>query len=147
VRLFLLGIVALAIAGCTAPGEPPAHPSPADYADLMRRETDKAQSSLATMTMTLRLVQRGDITRNYAVVVSRQAGSDLDGVVTDLRQVSAPSAAQATAQRRLGRLLDAASGRVTSLDADWGDDAAVARLLHDVTKASARAQRLSQALG
>jgi len=81
-----MALLVVAVAGCTAPGEPPAHPSTADYHDLMRRETGMATSTIATMQVVVGESRRGRITQNYATVMTRQSVADLTSVVTDLRQ-------------------------------------------------------------
>src|SRR4051794_28807821 len=99
IRRLLPVVLLLAVTGCRPPGEPPANPSPQAYHDLMARETDKAASSLATLQQVVSLMQRDKLTENYATVATRQSAADLDGVATDLAQVSAPSPGAETAKR------------------------------------------------
>ena len=104
-RVFIAALLVMTVAGCTAPGEPPAHPATADYHDLMRRETGKATSTIATMQVVVGELRRGRITQNYATVMTRQSVADLTSIVTDLRQITAPSADLVRHQRQLQRLL------------------------------------------
>jgi len=107
VRRILVALFVLTVAGCTAPGEPPAHPSTAEYHDLMRRETGKATSTIATMRVVVGQLRRGRMPQNYATVMTRQSVADLTSVLTDLRQITAPSADLARGQRRLARVTPA----------------------------------------
>jgi hypothetical protein len=59
------------------------------YTDLMRRETGKATSTIATMQVVVSQVRRGRIPQNYTTVMTRQSLADLTSVVADLRQVTA----------------------------------------------------------
>lgn len=139
-RPILVAVLVLAVAGCTAPGEPPAHPSTADYHDLLRRETGKATSTVATMQVVVGQLRRGRIPQNYATVMTRQSVADLTSVVTDLRQITAPSAELARDQRRLQRLLDATIPTVGSVIEDWDQPA---RLGSTAVRLSAAARRLA----
>jgi hypothetical protein len=118
-RSVLIALLVLTVAACTAPGEPPAHPSIADYHDLLRRETDKATSTIATMQVVVAALRRGRITQNYATVMTRQSVADLTSVVTDLRQITAPSADLARHQRQLQRLLIRIIPAVGSVIDNW----------------------------
>jgi hypothetical protein len=92
--------VALAATACRAPGEPPLHPDNATYRDLIRREVATASSALGSGELLLAQARAGKITMTYAEVGLRQTADDLDGVATDLAQVT-PPAGRATAQRHL----------------------------------------------
>ncbi len=140
-RPVFIALLVLAVAGCTAPGEPPAHPSTADYHDLMRRETGKATSTIATMQVVVGELRRGRITQSYATVMTRQSGADLTSIVTDLRQITAPSAVLAGHQRRLQRLLTRTIATVGSVIDDWDQRA---RLAHTVVRLSAVERRLAR---
>jgi hypothetical protein len=143
----LLAIIAFALlaTSCTAPGEPPAHPSKADYADLMRRETDKAQSAIATIRLVLSDGSQGKIPRNTAIVSIRQAVADLTGVTTDLAQIAAPDT-NATSQRRLQRILRQATRTINSLADDWLNPGARSRAAHDLATTARLVQALSNDL-
>jgi hypothetical protein len=122
VRLIIVAMLVLTVAGCTAPGEPPSHPSTADYHDLMRRETGKATSTVATMQAVVGELRRGRIPQNYATVMTRQSVADLTSVATDLRQITAPSA-------------------VASVIRNWDQPA---RLAHTTIHLSAAERRLAK---
>jgi hypothetical protein len=119
VRPIFIALLVLTVAGCTAPGEPPAHPSTADYHDLMRRETAKATSTIATMQVVVGELRRGRITQNYATVMARQSVADLTSVVTDLRQITAPSTDLARHQRQLQHLLTGTLPTVGTVIDNW----------------------------
>lgn len=140
-RLIIVAMLVLTVAGCAAPGEPPAHPSPAEYHDLMRRETGKATSTVATMQIVVDELRRGKITHNYATVITRQSVADLTSVVTDLRQITAPSAVLARHQRRLQHLLTRTVPTVASVIDDWDQPA---RLAHTANYLSAVARHLTR---
>ena len=140
-RPVLIALLVLTVAGCTAPGEPPAHPSTADYHDLMRRETDKTTSTIATMQVVVGELRRGRITQNYATVMTRQSVADLTSVVTDLRQITAPSTDLARHQRQLQRLLTRTIPTVRSVVDDWDKRA---RLAHTAIRLSAAERRLAR---
>jgi hypothetical protein len=141
VRPVFIALLVLTVAGCTAPGEPPAHPSTADYHDLMRRETGKATSTVATMQVVVGELRRGRITQSYATVMTRQSVADLTSVVTDLRQITAPSAELARHQRQLQRLLTGTIPTVRSVVDDWDKRA---RLAHTAIRLSAAQRRLAR---
>lgn len=145
-RRLLIALLVVAVAGCTAPGEPPAHPSTADYHDLMRRETGKATSTIATMQLVVGELRRGRITQSYATVMTRQSVADLTSVVTDLRQVAAPGADLARHQRQLQRLLTRAIPTVGSVVDDWDHPARLARTAIRLSAAGRRLATLSPAL-
>lgn len=140
-RVLIAALLVSAVAGCTAPGEPPAHPSTAEYHDLMRRETGKATSTIATMQVVVGELRRGRITQNYATVMTRQSVADLTSVVADLRQITAPGAALARHQRQLQRLLIRTIPTVGSVTDDWDHPA---RLAHAAMLLSAAGQRLAR---
>jgi len=141
VRRLLMALLVVAVAGCTAPGEPPAHPSTADYHDLMRRETGMATSTIATMQVVVGESRRGRITQNYATVMTRQSVADLTSVVTDLRQITAPTADLARHQRQLQRLLSRTIPTVVSVTHDWDQPA---RLAHTTVLLAAAGRRLAK---
>jgi hypothetical protein len=138
----VLLVLALAAAACTPPGEPIAHPARGDYADLMRRETDKTESSLATMQQLAGLMASGKLTRNYAVVMSRQLTSDLTAIQRDLAQIHAPSGRAQRAQNALARLVSAQAAVAGRLPSEWGQPAALHVTARAVTRASTREQAL-----
>jgi hypothetical protein len=86
-------------------------------------------------------LRRGRITQNYATVMTRQSVADLTSVVTDLRQVTAPSAALARHQRQLQRLLTRTIPTVGSVIDDWDQPA---RLAHTAMRLSAAGRRLAR---
>jgi hypothetical protein len=139
-RPVFIALLVIAVAGCTASGEPPAHPSTADYHDLMRRETGKATSTIATMQVVVGELRRGRITQSYATVMTRQSVADLTSIVTDLRQITAPSAVLAGHQRQLQRLLTRTIPTVGSVIDDWDQRA---RLAHTAVRLSAAERRLA----
>ena len=142
----LLAMIACLASACTAPGEPPAHPSQGDYQDLLRRETDKTQSSLATMHQSLSLILGGKMTRNYAAVVSHHSAADLTSVATDLAQIEAPTARQAQAQDELRALSQRQATLIDSVDSHWGDATALQQLANQIDSAANHAQQLSKQL-
>jgi hypothetical protein len=103
--LLVLGLLVLAIAaaGCRAPGEPPSHPDRGAYRDLMRREVGAAESALASGELTLRYLDERRLPRAYARVMLRQAANDLRKVGQDLGEVT-PPAAVARAHARMATL-------------------------------------------
>ena len=125
-RLAALAIgLAVVSLGCRAPGEPPQHPQPGAYSDVMRRELDSAKSALATGGLVLRYDRSDLVPRTFARVTLRQAANDLRKVAQDLGEITPPArAARAHALllaicRRDQRLLSgplvgnrAAAGRV-----------------------------------
>ena len=137
----ILILFVLTVAGCTAPGEPPAHPSKADYHDLMRRESAKSTSTIATMQVIVGELRRGRITQNYATVMTRQSVADLTSVVTDLRQISAPSADLARQQRQMQRVLTRTIPAAGSVIDNWDN---AARLAHTESRLSAAERRLAK---
>ena len=145
-RPILIALLVLIAAGCTAPGEPPAHPSTADYHDLMRRETGKATSTIATMQVVVSELRRGRITQNYATVMTRQSVADLTSIVTDLRQITAPSADLVRHQRQLQRLLTRTIPAVASVIDDWDQPAPLAHTAILLSAAEHRLARLTPAL-
>ncbi len=139
-------LLVLTVAGCTAPGEPPAHPSVPEYHDLMRREADKATSTIATMQVVVGELRRGRITQNYATVMTRQSVADLTSVVTDLRQITAPSADLARHQRQLQRLLTRIIPTVGSVIASWDQPVRLAHTAIRLAAAERQMTRLSPSL-
>ena len=126
-RYVILIVTALAAAGCTAPGEPPAHPSQGQYADLMRRETDKTESALATMQRVFAWVANDKITSNYATVTGHQSIADLAAVATDLHQVTAPTAKQRQTQADLQALASREAALIDKTLHHLDDTSAVTR--------------------
>ena len=145
-RPVLIALLVLTVAGCTAPGEPPTHPSTADYHDLMRRETDKTTSTIATMQVVVGELRRGRITQNYATVMTRQSVADLTSVVTDLRQITAPSSDLARHQHQLQHLLIRIIPTVGSVIDTWDQPARLADTAIHLSAAERRLTRLSPAL-
>ena len=145
-RSVLIALLVLTVAGCTAPGEPPAHPSKADYHDLLRRETDKATSTIATMQVVVAELRRGRITQNYATVMTRQSVADLTSVVTDLRQITAPSAYLAHHQGQLQRLLIRIIPTVGSVIDNWDQRARLGFTAIHLAAAGRRLARLNPVL-
>jgi hypothetical protein len=146
VRRVLVALLVLTVVGCTTPGEPPAHPSMADYHDLMRRETGKATSTVATMQLVVGELRRGRITQNYATVMIRQSVADLTSVVTDLRQITAPSADLGRGQRQLQRLLTRTIPTVASVADDWDKRARLAQTAVRLSMAERGLARLTPML-
>ncbi len=145
-RLFLAALFALLIAGCTAPGEPPAHPSTADYHDLMKRETDKTTSTIATMQIVVGELRRSRITQNYATVMTRQSVADVTSVATDLRQITAPTAGLVLRQHQLQGVLTRLIPTIGSVISDWNQPARLAATAIRLSAAGRRTARLSRAL-
>ena len=145
-RPLVAALLALAVAGCTAPGEPPASPSAADYHDLMNRETDKTTATIATMQLVVGELRRSGITQNYATVMTRQSVADLTSVATDLRQVTAPTAPLALRQRQLQRLLARILPTIASVSLTWDQPGRLAATAIHLSAAQRRAARLSLAL-
>ena len=97
-------ILALAATACRAPGEPPLHPNDATYRDLIRREVSTTGSALGSAELLLAQARAGQLTITYAQVGLRQSADDLDGVATDLAEVT-PPAGRVVAQQRLGAIV------------------------------------------
>ena len=131
---------------CTAPGEPPTHPSNADYHDLMRRETAKSQSAIATAQVVVDRLQRQRITQNYSTVTARQADADITAVITDLHQVTAPSTDLARHQRQLQRLLTGTIPTVGSVIDNWDQRARLGGTAIRLSAAERRLATISAAL-
>jgi hypothetical protein len=146
VRPFFIALLALMVAGCTAPGEPPAHPSTADYHDLMRRETAKATGTIATMQVVVGELRRSRITHNYATVMTRQSVADLTSVITDLRQITAPGTDLARHQRQLQHLLTRTIPTVASVINTWDQRARLGGTAIRLSVAERRLAKLSPAL-
>ena len=140
-RPVFIALLVLTVAGCTAPGEPPSHPSTADYHDLMRRETAKATSTVATVQVVVGELRRSRITQNYATVMARQSVADLTSIITDLRQITAPSTELARHQRRLQHLLTRTIPTVASVINTWDQPA---RLTGTAIRLSAIERRLAK---
>jgi hypothetical protein len=97
-------VLALTATACRAPGEPPLHPNDATYRDLIRREVSTTSSALGSAEVLLAQARAGQLTITYAQVGLRQSADDLDGVATDLAEVT-PPAGRAVAQQRLGAIV------------------------------------------
>ncbi len=116
--LVLLPVVvasAFALAACTSPGNPPAHPDQGAYQDIIRRELEATGSALGTSVLTLRYIDDGRVPRNYGRVMVRQAANDLRKVSQDLGQITPPAKA-AAAQARLRAITDRARQQLATLD-------------------------------
>lgn len=74
---------------------------------------------MATMQVVEAELRRGRLTQNYATVMIRQSVADLTSVVTELRQITAPSADLAHRQRQLQRLLTRIIPTVGSVIDSW----------------------------
>jgi hypothetical protein len=97
-------VLALTATACRAPGEPPLHPNDATYRDLIRREVSTTSSALGSAELLLAQARAGQLTITYAQVGLRQSADDLDGVATDLAEVT-PPAGRAVAQQRLSAIV------------------------------------------
>jgi hypothetical protein len=146
VKLLLASLLAVFAAGCTAPGEPPAHPTRAQYQDLIRRETDKAQSSIETMRLVIDEIRHGRITENYATVMTRQSITDLTSVVTDLRQITPPAGELAHAQQQLRDLLTQAVATLGEV-ADNHRAESLAGIADELSSKAKQLQKLGHSLG
>lgn len=113
----------------------------------MRRETDKAESAIATMARVFSFVERGKISANYAIVEGRQSVADLTGVATDLTQVSAPTAQQQRAQAALRQVVTRETTLIDRTLNHLGDPATAARAHNELRRAARREQSLSERLG
>ena len=137
-------VVALTLAttACRAPGEPPRHPDDATYRDLIRREIATASSALGSADLLLAQGRTGKVTTTYAEVGLRQAADDLDGVATDLGQVT-PPARRVAAQQRLRTIVATDRLLLRRITDDWPS----ARVLRRVqARAAADDRRVSGAL-
>lgn len=111
-------VLALAATACRAPGQPPRHPDDATYRDLIRREVATAGSALGSAELVLAQASAGKITVTYAEVGLRQSAADLDGVATDLAEVTPPSG-RAAAQRRLDAIASHDGALLHSIADRW----------------------------
>ena len=118
--------IALAATACRAPGEPPLHPNDATYRDLIRREVATASSALGSAELLLAQARAGKITMTYAEVGLRQTADDLDGVATDLAQVT-PPARRAPAQQRLRAIVANDRVLLRTIADDWASPQTLAR--------------------
>ena len=126
-RLLSLTVaLALAVTACRAPGQPPHHPDDATYRDLIRREVATAGSALGSAELLLAQARAGKITMNYAEVGLRQTADDLDGVATDLAQVT-PPAGRLAAQQRLGAIVANDRVLLRAIADHWAGAQALAR--------------------
>ncbi len=138
-RLCIVLLCMLAAAGCRAPGQPPRHPDAATYADLIRREVATASSAAGSAQLVIAQARAGRITITYAQVGLRQAADDLDGVSTDLGEVTPPSG-RSVAQRRFQALVDDERALLRAISQRWPDDRA---LVAAEARSAAAARRLS----
>jgi hypothetical protein len=147
-RAFVLvaTLIATITVGCTAPGEPPAHPSVADYHDLVRRETAKSQSALATAQVVVNQLRRGRITKNYATVTARQADADITAVITDLHQITAPTPQLRRTQSSLQHVLTRASATIASIPPNWNHQPQLRQIARRLAIASSRQNHHSNTL-
>jgi hypothetical protein len=124
----LAGTVGAIAYGCRAPGEPPPHPNDAPYRDLIRREVGTAGSALGSAELLLVQARAGKITMTYTEVGLRQTADDLDGVATDLAEVT-PPVGRVAAQQCLGAIV--ANDRVLprAIADHWAGTQALARAL------------------
>jgi len=97
--------------------------------------------SCAALSAKLFRRNNGRITQNYATVMTRQSVADLTSVVTDLRQITAPTADLARHQRQLQRLLSRTIPTVVSVTDDWDQPA---RLAHTAVLLAAAGRRLAK---
>jgi hypothetical protein len=118
--------LALAATACRAPGEPPSHPSDATYRDLIRREVATAGSALGSAELLLAQARAGKITMTYAEVGLRQTADDLDGVATDLAQVT-PPVGRVIAQQRLRAIVANDRVLLRAIADHWAGTQALAR--------------------
>ena len=129
----LLGLVALLGAACRAPGEPPAHPGVGEYRDIIRRETDSTHTALATARILITTAEQQGLPATYARVTLRSVVGDLQHVVVDVDQISAPARARAP-QRRLRAIAAGDAALLARLQHHWGDHALQGRVLRRVTR-------------
>jgi hypothetical protein len=149
VTRFLTLAVALALAAtaCRAPGEPPLHPDNATYSDLIRREVSTASSALGSAELLLSQARSGKITMTYAEVGLRQSADDLDGVATDLAQVT-PPAGRVAAQQRLRAIVANDRVLLRTIADHWAGAQALARAqAHAATDQKRISGPLSNTLG
>jgi hypothetical protein len=126
-RLLTIAVaLALAATGCRAPGEPPLHPNDATYSDLIRREVSTASSALGSAELLLAQARAGKITMTYAEVGLRQTADDLDGVATDLAQVT-PPVGRVAAQQRLRAIVANDRVLLRAIADHWAGAQALAR--------------------
>ena len=139
-RLLTVAVaLALAATACRAPGEPPLHPNDATYSDLIRREVSTASSALGSAELLLAQARAGKITMTYAEVGLRQSADDLDGVATDLTQVT-PPAERAAAQTRLRAVVANDRILLRTIADHWASTQTLARAQ---ARATADQQRVS----
>jgi hypothetical protein len=142
-RLLSLTVaLALAVTACRAPGQPPHHPDDATYRDLIRREVATAGSALGSAELLLAQARAGKITVTYAEVGLRQCADDLDGVATDLREVTAP-VGRMVAQQRLRAIVANDRVLLRAIADHWAGAQALARAQ---TRAATDQERISRPL-
>jgi hypothetical protein len=91
-------------------------------------------------------LRRSGITQNYATVMTRQSVADLTSVITDLRQITAPSTNLARHQRQLQHLLTGTDPTVASVIDDWDQRARLVQTAIRLSAAERRLAKLSPAL-
>ena len=129
----VLGLVVLLGAACRAPGEPPTHPNVGVYRDIIRRETDSTHTALATARILITTAEKHGLPATYARVTLRSVAGDLQNVVVDLDQISAPTRAKAP-QRSLRAIAHEDAILLAHLQHHWGDRLLQRRVLHQVTQ-------------
>jgi hypothetical protein len=112
----------------------------------MRREADKTTSTIATMQVVVGELRRGRITQNYATVMTRQSVADLTAVVTDLRQITAPSVDLARHQRQLQHLVIRIIPTIGSVIDSWDQPVRLAHTAIHLSAAERQMTRLSPLL-
>jgi hypothetical protein len=128
----LLMVISLA-AACTAPGEPPEHPSRQDYRDLIRREVTDTTSALATARLAVIYLGQDRITRNYALTIVHQTTADLDRITTDLTQIHPPTP-YVTPQHKLRTLTSGAAHDLSRLPRTWSAPDALTTVITILTR-------------
>lgn len=144
--VLVVTLIATIAVACNAPGEPPSHPSKADYHDLIRRETDKSQSAIATAQVVVGQLRRQWITKNYSTVTARQSDADLAAVITDLRQITAPTPQLRRNQSHVQHVLVNAAATVTSLPPNWNNQPRLRRISHQLAITAKQVTRAANRL-
>lgn len=126
-RLVTIAVaLALAATACRAPGEPPLRPTDPTYRDLIRRELSTASSALGSAELLLAQARAGKITITYAEVGLRQSADDLDGVATDLAQVT-PPVGRVAAQQHLRTIVAKDRVLLRTIADHWASPQTLAR--------------------
>ncbi len=129
--LLVCGAICLLATACRAPGEPPAHPDTGVYRDIIRRESDSTHTALATAGLLVTIARTQGLPGTYARVTLRSVVGDLDHVVTDLHEITPPTA-EARPQRRLAAIAARDAVLLARLQHDWTDRGLRARVLVQV---------------